>query len=172
MAEPIEIIIRKGSGGEGTGFGISGATPGGPSRTGTDFGTEEAKFLGQKTNADKAQAAAIAFGIATLKRQINYSISQYGNKTGNYIAQAEMELVMEGLNNALSIAGATALGFKSGGVAGAIIGAAISTSSIAIGYYNQYRTLQTNIAKLDTYANIMQERSGNTYNNDSRGTIY
>ena len=100
------------------------------------------------------------------------SIAQYGNQTGNYIAQAEMQVAMEGVNNILSVALATAAGFKYGQAPGAIIGAAIATGNIAINYFNQYRTLQTNIAKLDTYANKMRERAGTISSNGSRGTDY
>ena len=170
MAEPIEIIIRKGTGGIGTGFGEPAFNPKGRD---TKFGTEAEDFLSKnKQDGDKAIAAVIAFGIASMKREINYSIAQYGNQTGNYIAQAEMQVAMEGVNNILSVALATAAGFKYGQAPGAIIGAAIATGNIAINYFNQYRTLQTNIAKLDTYANKMRERAGTISSNGSRGTDY
>jgi len=169
MAEPIEIIIRKGSGGEGTGFGIPNAgmnTPGGRS---TAFGTEGG-FLNEKQSGDKALIAMKAFALATLKKQIGYSIAQYGNMTGNYIQQAEIQLAMENINNISSLVGAGLIGLKTGGAAGAAVGIGIATANIGINYFNQFRTLMTNITKLDTYANIMQERSGGIYANDSRGT--
>lgn len=167
MAEPIEIIIRKGTGGEGTGFGVPGA------KSEETFGRNTKMFtenIENKSEVRKVQIAAISFAVATLKRQIGFSIGQYGNKTGNYIKQDEIQLGMEMFNNILGVAGATAGGFMYGNVPGMIIAGAISAGSVAIGYSNQYQVLQTNIAKLNTYANIMQERSGNTYNNDSRGT--
>lgn len=167
MAEPIEIIIRKGSGGEGTGFGVPGANANESSGRGTKMFTEG---VDENQNLKRFTKAVVGFGLATLKRQITYSIGQYGNKTGNYIAQAEIQSGMEIFNNVLGIGTATIGGATMGGVPGAIAGFVISAANVAIGYNNQYQTLQTNIAKLNTYANIMQERSGNTYNNDSRGT--
>lgn len=166
MAEPIEIIIRKGTGGEGTGFGIPGSYQAGQGRT-TAFGTEG---LPENKAADRIQSATIIFALNSLRKQLNYELSQYGNKTGNYINQASIELGMEYLNNIMSIGMSAFAGFKFGGVPGAISMGAISAVNIGINYSNQYRTLQTNIAKLNTYSNIMQERSGNTLNNDSRGT--
>lgn len=169
MAEPIEIIIRKGTGGEGTGFGVPGANVSENYGRTTKFGTES---LSEDQGANRAEKAAIAFALASLKREIGYSISQYGNMTGNYIAQAEIELNIQAINNIASIIGSTIVGAKVGGAYGAITGFAIGATNIAVGYVNQWRTLQVNIAKLDTYSNIMQERSGNSYNNGSRGTNY
>lgn len=169
MAEPIEIIIRKGTGGEGTGFGVPGAKSEETFGRNTKFGTEG---LEEDQGAKRFEKAAYAFALATLKRQISFSIGQYGNKTGNYITQSEMQLGIEIFNNVLGIGTATATGAIYGGIPGAIAGFAISAGSVAIGYSNQYQVLQTNITKLNTYANIMQERSGNTLNNNSRGTDY
>lgn len=167
MAEPIEIIIRKGTGGEGTGFGI----PGAGNNTPNNEKITQIKSSSQRdVEGDRALLAMKAFALATLKKQIGYSISQYGNMTGSYIGQAEQELAMEMINNTLAIGMSAYAGLKIGGFAGAAIAAGIATANIGINYYNQYRTLQTNIAKLDTYANIMQERSGGVYANDSRGT--
>jgi len=170
MAEPIEIIIRKGTGGEGTGFGIPGVSVKEVTGRTTGFGTES--LPQQDENARRAEKAAIGFALAALKREISYSISQYGNMTGNYIQQAEIQLGMEMLNNVIAVGAGTIAGAKYGGIPGAVVGFAISAGSVATGYVNQWRTLQVNIAKLDTYANIMQERSGNSYNNGSRGTDY
>lgn len=170
MAEPIEIIIRKGTGGEGTGFGVPGANVSENFGRTTKFGTES--LPEQNSDASKAEKAAIAFALASLKREIGYSISQYGNMTGNYIAQAEIELNIQAVNNIASIIGSTIVGAKIGGGYGAIAGFAIGATNIAVGYVNQWRTLQVNISKLDTYSNIMQERSGNANNNGSRGTDY
>lgn len=169
MAEPIEIIIRKGQGGSGTGFGLPGMQPEGrTTKFGTEFDDLKAK---DAADSKRLNAMVAAFALAQTKRAISYGISQYGNQTGNYIKQAEIELAMN-------------LGSRVMGIAGSIVGAAainpmlaiptaviaIGGSAIDLGY--QYRTLQTNITKLDTYANIMQERSGNTFNNGSRGTDY
>ena len=169
MAEPIEIIIRKGEGGEGTGFGIPSMPQ--ASGRGTAFGTEES-FLKEKTIGDKYQAAAIAFGLATLKKAINYGISQYGNQTGNYISQSQTQALLDtgmtGLGIGMSFVTGTLVG---GPVMGALMGGlALANSAINIGF--QQRTLQINIDKLNTYSNIQRERSGNVYNNGSRGTDY
>ena len=92
--------------------------------------------------------------------------------TGNYIAQADIEMKINAITNAIGIGTATVMGGLHGGPLGAAVGFGISFGTSAINYNLQQRTLQTNIAKLDTYANIMRERSGNVDNNGSRGTEY
>ena len=61
MAEPIEIIIRKGSGGEGTGFGISGANV-----------KDTEKSANEKTpNVGKMiKGAAVGLAIATDRKSV------------------------------------------------------------------------------------------------------
>lgn len=176
MAEPIEIIIRKGTGGDATGFGLSGATPGGPSaaalKRGAGFGMEGQDLLKQSAaDNKKIQAMVTAFALSNIKRAIAYDIAQMGNQTGAYIRQAEIELALGVGTKILGIGtgiGAAAMVNPVLGVATAII--SVGSEAISIG--QQYRTLQTNIAKLNTYNNIMQERSGGTFSNGSRGTDY
>lgn len=176
MAEPIEIIIRKGEGGTGTGFGIPGAELSSAAlNRGSMFGKEGETFLknNSQDDADRFNKSVIAFIIANTKRAINYGISQYGDMTGNYIQQAEFQLANEMLNNMLAIGGAFIGGtVKTGNPIIGAIAAGFTAGSIGVGYGFQYQSLQRNIQKLDTYSNIMQERSGNTYNNGSRGTEY
>lgn len=170
MAEPIEIIIRKGTGGDGSGFGIAGSNESKAMR-GLGFGKEAEDFLKKnEQSGNKMLAAATAAALATLKKSINYQISQYGNMTGNYIEQAEMQLTLSVVQDIGGVVGATATGAMAGGPVGAVIGAVVGTTNLIVNKSFEYRTLQTNVAKLNTYANIMQERSGNMYNNGSRGT--
>ena len=169
MAEPIEIIIRKGSGGEGTGFGIPGMEQKDTEKQDTESPTFKL--------AKRSIIAIGSFALSTAKKAYNYGISQYGNITGNYIGQAEMEMQMELFNNASSVVMAGLLGAKAGSIVpgigtivGAVVGSGIAVANIGVNNYFKNQTLQTNIDKINTYANIMQERSGNMYNNGSRGT--
>ena len=176
MAEPIEIIIRKGTGGDATGFGIPGATPGGPSaaalKRGAGFGTEGQDLI-NKSNADSKKIVAMvsAFALSNIKRAIAYDISQMGNLHGNYIKQAEIELAISAISKASGIVmGSVSAGLINPGLG--LATAVISVGSETVSAVQQYRTLQTNIAKLNTYSNIMQDRSGGTFANGSRGTDY
>lgn len=167
-AEPIEIIIRKGTGGTGTGFGIKGAE-----QSSSALQNEENNGLQDLYKQYKRirNFSLVNFAIGAAKRELNYQISQYGNRTGNYIQQSDMQMLMQGFNDISSIIGT---GFGAGMITSnaaiGIIAAAIQTANITIGYVNQYRTLQTNISKINTYANIMLDRSGNSLSNESRGT--
>lgn len=169
MAEPIEIIIRKGTGGEGTGFGIPGAQLS-EQATGRSTSNNFKDPINYSLTGKQMAKTAFGLGLIAVKRSINYGISQYGNMTGNYIQQAEIELGLEHLNNISVVGLSIYAGAKLGGPVGAVIGGVTAGFNIGLNYQAQYITLQTNIAKLNTYSNIMQERSGNTYNNDSRGT--
>ena len=171
-AEPIEIIIRKAGSNDTAGFGIGGGNvTQSPIGRNTTFGSEESEFLKSQDNSgNKALAAAIAFASASLKRSISFSISQYGNQTGNYITQKQTEFAIEQVNMLAGIGMSIAAGFKVGGIWGAAIAGGISIASTGISLNQQYKVLQMNISKLNTQANIMLERSGNSLNNGSRGT--
>lgn len=176
MAEPIEIIIRKGTGGDATGFGIPGATPGGPSAEalsrGKGFGTEGQDLLNKSaSDSKKIQAMITAYALSNMKRAISYDISQMGNLHGTYIAQAETELAVSYLMKGTAAIVSTAVAGAINPALG-IATAVMAVGSEAVSIVQQARTLKTNIAKLDTYNNIMQERSGGTFSNGSRGTNY
>lgn len=165
MAEPIEIIIRKGSGGEGTGFGIPGAKL-----------SEQA--IDNHNNSKKSekdtlsQKAIVMMGLNFLKREILFGINQYNNMTGNYINQMNIEIAMEHIGNihtiATSFVGGLAL--TGGNPIGGAVSALVAATGIAVNYGNKAIGIAGNIIKLNTYSNIMQERSGGVYANDSRGT--
>lgn len=173
MAEPIEIIIRKGSGGEGTGFGIPSASPSGFSPEGrdTNFGKEMSNFLKNGQSGDKMMAMTTALALSSLKKSINYGISQYGNITGNYIQQAQAQYTF-GIVSSIAQMGVTTAMAGALNPALGVASAIVQVAGKTIDWGMQVNQLITSVTKLNTYANLMQERSGNSYNNGSRGTDY
>lgn len=169
MAEPIEIIIRKGTGGEGTGFGVPGANVS-ENYGGTNFSEEK-----KSNNLVPAKALALSlYSLGLLKREISFGITQYNNMTGNYIKNAQIEVAMHFLNTAVNTVQSAVIGgiITGGNPVGIMLGIASSVINEGINTTNQVISLYGNILKINTYANIMQERSGNVNNNGSRGTDY
>jgi len=169
MAEPIEIIIRQGgqgglgfSGGSGNqqvGPGIASGSRG--SRTGLLSGSMEPGegLMKQLTLGD---AALIGTLKSQIKQGIYYSITQYGNTTGNYIEQRN-------IRNALSLAStlsAVVIGSVVGGPVGMVASVVLAGTSIVA----QKMNYDTDIRKQNIQAEFMRERAGSTLGSGSRGT--
>lgn len=102
---------------------------------------------------------------------VNYSISQYGNLTGDYTAQKNLQRLMSVVNNVVSIGQAAVAGASVGGWIGAAIGASIAITNQVISYgYQTFGEYVSNI-KQNREIDILRERSGlNSYLDGSRGT--
>lgn len=108
------------------------------------------------------------------KQTVNYTISNIGNFSGDYVTQTHTQDAMEALGFLVNLGTAAYAGFKyGGGVWGAVVAAgavAVSTGiSKAEQYYAGYvaNTRQNrDIAQLRTRAGL------NSTNNGSRGTEY
>lgn len=102
---------------------------------------------------------------------VNYSISQYGNLTGNYVAQRNMQVAQKVINNIISIGTAAIGGATIAGPWGAVIGAGLAITNQVISYgYQTFGEYVSNI-KQNREINILRDRSGlNSYLDGSRGT--
>lgn len=136
MAEPIEIVIRKTqeTSTQGT------ATKGG----------EKTPKKDENTTQKAIKTALVSAG----KNMASYGASQYGNITGNTIAQRQID-------NALNIAGYVGQ-IAAGGWVGAI----------AVGVQLTTQALNTSIAtrKANQQAELLYQRSGNITIDGGRGT--
>lgn len=120
------------------------------------------------TNFAKHQV--FSFIEAQAKQIINYSIQNIGNFTGNYQTQRQInEVVNIGgrLKNVgmAAIAGAT----MGGGPVGAVVAAAISIASMAVGDILQYNSLTIQTQQQNREISILKHISGlDALNNGSR----
>lgn len=100
--------------------------------------------------------------VRTGKSIVTYNLSNVGIRTGNYIAQEQINQAVEIIGDIASIG----VGIAAGGPVGGLIAiAGITTKQIfsAISYEEDIRHQNINSAYL-------AERSGNTHKNGSRGT--
>lgn len=136
MAEPIEIVIRKTQ--ETSTQGVIAQ------------GDDKTPRKDESTTQKAIKTALVSAG----KNIASYGLSQYGNITGNTIAQRNIE-------NALTIAG-----YVGQIVAGGWIGA------IAVGAQLTTQALTTSIAtaKANQQAELLYQRSGNITIDGGRGT--
>ena len=107
------------------------------------------------------------------KQAINYSVSNIGNFTGNYIEQTHMSEALQGVNFLISLATSAYAGFKlSGGSPyGALIAAGITVASTAINTVQQHYAGLVDASRRNEEAAQLRTRAGlNSTNNGSRGT--
>ena len=156
MAQPIEIIIRQGG---------QGGLPESVSVPATIDNTSSSKTIKSKKESKSGNALGYAFydiAKTQLTTIINHSISNYGNMTGDYIGQ-------QNINTYLGI-GMDFVGIALAGVAGGAIGMLAATVGFSVkkglSVYDEYIAIN----KQNTQASFMRERSGNSLNNGSAGT--
>ncbi len=116
----------------------------------------------------------------TAVQQINYSLNNIGNFTGNYELQTQVGNARKALNILRSIGSSTIAGAQVGSAAGpwgAAIGAAIglltSGVSASVSLLQEHNSLMIQNRKTNNEIAILRERSGlNQYTDGSRGTLY
>lgn len=107
----------------------------------------------------------------TAMKAVNYSISNIGNFTGDYITQKNVDYAKGIVSNMMSVGNATATGAAAGGVVGAVIGFVVGVSSIAIGSVFEEMSNRAENTKNNFNIEMLRERVGlNTIYDGSRGT--
>ena len=107
------------------------------------------------------------------KSAVNYSISNIGNFTGNYVAQQHIQDAMQITNFAIGVGTSAIAGFKMAGLAGAAI--AIGTQIIGAGISNAqqyYAGLVENKRQNNDILQLKTRAGLNSTNNGNRGTEY
>lgn len=102
---------------------------------------------------------------------VNYSISNIGNFTGDYIAQTHINDALRGVRGFVSIAASTAAGFKVGGPWGAVIGFSLGLVSESVSSAMQIHSNRVETNKMNYEIAQLRQRVGlNTALDGSRGT--
>lgn len=134
MAEPIEIVIRK------------------TQETSTQRQTETAK---KPTSDVSISQKAVNTALINAGKQIaSYGLAQYGDLTGNTIAQRR-------INEALTMAG-----YVTQIAVGGWVGAIAVGTQIGLGAVSNYTATE----KANQEANLLYQRSGNATIDGGRGT--
>lgn len=102
---------------------------------------------------------------------INYSLSNVGNFTGDYITQTHINQGREALNALVGIGSAAIAGFKIGGVYGAIIGASLAIVNQTVQAVQSTHSAMVANRRVNYEIEQLRARSGlNVYLDGSRGT--
>lgn len=84
--EPITIYVKRGSPGAGESGNVSASFE----TTGGGVATPKDGQINAKSNS-----AVNAVVISSAKRAINYGVSNYGNLTGDYLAESQIQSIIE-----------------------------------------------------------------------------
>jgi hypothetical protein len=105
------------------------------------------------------------------KELVSYSLGNYGNFTGNYVAQSRINNAIKSVSMVSNIGMATLQGASMGGLPGAVAAALISTASIGINAVLQYNAEMVQINKQNYSIEQLKKRAGlNSFSDGSRGT--
>lgn len=108
------------------------------------------------------------------KQAVNYSISNIGNFTGDYVEQAHVSDTMQILNTMTDIATSFIAGIKmTGSPVGGLVAVAVSSIGRGIGMVEQqYAGYVENVRQNRSIAQLRTRAGLNGSNNGSRGTEY
>ena len=169
MAEPIEIIIRQGG---QNGAGLTGSFGGGVGVGSQNVSSRMGAFnqlMGNTSpgdglfkNFDVVSKEIVDYLKGNVKQAISYSISQYGDMTGNYIGQRQIQ-------NVMSVTG-DMIGVVMAGVKLGAPGLAVAIAAKTVSASMQLRSFIIDVKKQNIQAEFMRERAGSTLGSGSRGT--
>lgn len=168
----IHIIITDqiGAGGGGTG-GVDGSS-------GSSTKTSTSK--NQNGLAKYAEHEFIHLAKNTAMQYINYSISNIGNFTGDYISQANTQAALNNVTKLVGIGTAVAAGAKIGSAAmpgvGTVVGAAIGlvagTAGSIVSFEQQEKVARVQYAKTNREIAMLRDLSGlNVLTNGGRNEL-
>lgn len=122
---------------------------------------------------DYARHRFFNFIESQAKQALNYSISNIGNFTGDYVKQQQVANLVSFINFGVEFGNAIYSGFKYGGGYGAAVGAAIVIASKAINMGQDWLSNAAEVGRQNRAINQLRERVGmNNTNNGNRGTEY
>ena len=116
-----------------------------------------------KSTTPKSKAAKILLGQAVVsmgKRALEYGSSQYGNMTGNYLMQNQIDSAIQGVGYAAQII----TGFATGGVVGGVVSTIAVATQVGVNAFNY----SVNQIKANQKADYLMNVRGGILNANSR----
>lgn len=95
-----------------------------------------------------------------IKQNINYTVGNIGNFTGNYTAQRDAEELLRGINLAVGVISTTIAAGVKYGAPGAIIAATISIGSEVVNFAYRERSESFQNRKMNRNIDLMRKRLG------------
>lgn len=106
-----------------------------------------------------------------IKSSVNYSLTNIGNFTGDYITQTKINNTIHNLNVLKGIGLGAIAGFKYGGAVGAVIGASLSVINSGVSSVEMIHSNRVQNRKTNYDIEQLRNRAGlNTLLDWSRGT--
>lgn len=150
---------------------VTNQLPGGGGEP-TPGGDGEKKDKKQTTLQDFIQHRFFNFIESQAKQAINYSISNIGNFTGDYITQQHVSDAMQFVSFGLNL-GTAALAGSKFGVPGAVVAVALTLAAKTITTTEQLLAGSVENARQNREIRQLRTRAGlSSSNNGSRGTEY
>lgn len=104
------------------------------------------------------------------KQVINHYVSNYGDRTGDYVTQKNTQMGISVASKAIGIGAATMMGAKYGPI-GAAIGFGVTTTTTVLSGVFEYENMLRKISIQNKNIELLKTRSGlNSLNDGSRGT--
>lgn len=131
-------------------------------KNGSFFGDNLGKYV---------EHEAMHFVKQQVTQAVNYSLSNIGNFTGDYITQRRVNEIRKGVNTAIGIGMMTIAGAKTGGWIGAIIGFTIGVAGTVANEFYEHKSSLVEFKKQNLEISLLRQRAGlNTWYDGSRGT--
>jgi len=127
----------------------------------------DGKEIQEKSNAVSSEKAAMIgvfshVAIAQAKKMVQFSVSNIGNFSGDYVMQRNVQQAMSIVGDIVSIG--------VGAAAGGVVGAVGAMTGVLINNMLESIGIAQNIKKENYQSNFIKERGGDVYNDGSRGT--
>lgn len=166
----LDILITNNAGGRGNTSSANGNPANQPATTGGNTATAATRDTSVKQTMTSVYVHRV-FSIATstAKSIARFSISQYGDMTGDYLGQKKIDNAISLAETMISIGTTTIMGAMSGGFVGAMVGLASSVASIGVNAYQANKEFEKNITRANNAANYNAQRIGSILVNGNRG---
>lgn len=166
----LDILITNNAGGRGNTPNANGNPTNQPATTGGNTATAATRDTSVKqTMASVYVHRVFSIATSTAKSMARFSISQYGDMTGDYLGQKKIDNAISLAETMISIGTTTVMGAMSGGFVGALFGLATSTISAGVNSWQASVQIEKNITRANNAANYNSQRIGSVLVNGNRG---
>lgn len=166
----LDILITNNAGGRGSTPNANGNSTNQPATTGGNTATAATRDTSVKqTMASVYVHRVYSIAASTAKSMARFSISQYGDMTGDYLGQKKIDNAISLAETMISIGTTTIMGAMSGGIPGAVFGFIASAASVGVSAYQANKEFEKNITRANNAANYNAQRIGSILVNGNRG---
>lgn len=153
----LDILITNNAGGRGNTPNANGNPTNQPATTGGNTATAATRDTSVKQTMTSVYVHRV-FSIATstAKSMARFSISQYGDMTGDYLGQKKIDNAISNAETLISIGSSTIMGAMAGGWVGALFGLATSTINASVSAWQASVQIEKNITRANNAAIIMR----------------